>query len=304
MLNALPARTLEIRRSIVNDLLQCSESGAPPLGHLVGLHRVPAVDGALGLAMDEGRPAMVGRPGLLEVAMLADLALGGVLRNRIGLSFPMPTISMTIQLTPGRISEVTRAEAHCAAPSERTAPSHARLLTAEGEAVGDTQGIFSLPPMPYNGPRRAMPWDSFDELKVGTHEQAEDQPEDGIVEDVTVHALGMPTRAWGSSHIERQMDMDGEFPVLMPTAVMANRLGHVQGGALLTAAVLAAATRGGFPPESLVAATIDFIDAGDLKSPLRMRTTVLRQTKRSLFAVVLLEQGQQARCHVSTVFRR
>jgi acyl-coenzyme A thioesterase PaaI-like protein len=304
MFNTLPERTLEIRRSVLNDLWQCSQTGAPPLGHLVGLHRVPAIDGSLGLALDEHRPAMAGRPGILEVVMLADLALGGVIRNRIGLSFPMPTISMTIQLTPGRISEVARAEARSATPSERTASAHARLLTADGEAVGDAQGLFSLPPMPYQGPRRTMPWDSFDGLGNGTHMQEHDQPENGIIEDITGHALSRPTRAWGTAHVGHQMTRDGEFSVLTPTAVMANRLGHVQGGVLVTAAILAAAVCGGFPPESLAAATIDFLDAADLRSPIRARPSVLRQTKRSLFADVLLLQGPQTRCHVSAVFRR
>lgn len=85
---------------------------------------------------------------------------------------------------------------------------------------------------------------------------------------------------------------------------MANRLGHIQGGALFTTAVLASARTGGVPVDTLVSGTIDFVRAADLEEPLFPEVTVHRAGGRSLFASVLLVQAGRTRCHVTTVFRR
>lgn len=252
---------------------------------------------------------MAGGPGILEVAMLADLALGGAIRSQVGPALPLPTISMTLQLAPGRTSHVTWADGDCTAHVERTATARVQLRTAAGEAVGDAQGVFALPAMPYDGPARAMPWDSLetdaptdpvDDVLQWRPESSEAPLVDGVVD----HSARIQRCAWGTTHVEQQLAPDGDFLALTPTGPMVNRLGHVQGGVLLTTAVLAAAQQGDFPSDSLVTSTIDFMEAASLDAPVVAKVSILRASGRSLFASVLLVQGERRCCHVTAVFRR
>lgn len=307
-----------IQASIRADLDASGDTGAPPLGHLAGLHRKPADGGRYALALDPTRPALTGGAGVLEFAMLADLALGGVIRNQIGLALPLPTVSMTIQLAPGRTREVAWADAECTVQLERTASARSQLFTADGEVVGDAVGVFALPKLPYDGPGRGMPWD----LPLDDHSPKKDPAwadesvplsadRESLVDSIHAHAAGDPDCAWGTQHVAEQLISAGEGAgegvdgfVLTPTPPMVNRLGHVQGGVLFTAAVLAAARAAGFPVETLTTATIKFIEAADLDGPLVPEVTVLRAGGRSLFTSTVLVQNGRARSHVSAVFRR
>lgn len=297
----------EVRRSVRRDLKAASRTGTPPLGHLSGMHRVPTEGGVFAVAFDAMRPAMAGGPGICEIATLADLALGGAIRTRLGAAVPMPTVSMTLQLVPGSASRVSWAEADCPARPVRTTPSRARLLAASGEVVGDALGVFSLPPLPYDGSAAAMPWESWarpgPDLDGSEHEDL--RPEEAeILDGLAAHALGSPRRAWGTAHVgQRTASHEGLFS-MTPSSVMTNRAGHVQGGALLGTAVLMAASRGDFPAESLVTATIDFLGATTVDAPVCARPEVLHATRGSLFCSVTLEQVHRPRCQVSAVFRR
>jgi len=309
----MPVRTThdELRRSVSRDLAESSYTGAPPLGHLAGLHRLPT-DGTYALALDPDRPLMAGGAGILEFAMLADLALGGAIRNQVGRALPMPTVSMTLQLTPGRTNEVARADGECTARLGRTATARSQLRTVAGDIVGDAQGVFALPRLPYDGPGRPMPWDlppedALDEGVPGAEGDLSSWTpganEEALVERITAHAAGSPAHAWGTAHVEEQMTV-GMDPLLTPTAPMANRLGHIQGGALFTTAVLAAARADEFSVDSLVTGTIEFIEAASLDDVVVPEVCVLRASSRSLFASIRLVQGGRTRCHVTTVFRR
>ncbi|MEO3792467.1 hypothetical protein ABGB14_19815 [Nonomuraea sp. B10E15] len=304
---------VDVLRSVRRDVAESAETGAPPLGHLAGLHRVPTQDGSYALAFDLERPLMAGGPGLLEIAMLTDLALGGAIRNQVGRALPMPTISMTLQLAPGRAAQVAAADSECTGRLDRTATARSQLKTAAGEIVGDAQGVFALPAMPYDGPERAMPWDCLpgDDAADTGGGAADDltswtpgTTDAALVDRIVEHASRTPRCAWGTAHVEQQLTSNGENIALTPTEPMANRLGHVQGGALFTAAVLAAARRGEFPVDSLVTGTIEFIDAVRLDDQILTQVSVLRASGRSLFASVLVDQGERRCCHVTTVFRR
>lgn len=324
-------RSDQLTHSIRADLAASVETGAPPLGHLAGLRRSSVSAGGYALELDPTRPLMAGGAGILEFAMLADLALGGVIRNQVGLSLPMPTVSMTVQFAPGRTGDVRWADAECTVQLERTATARAQLHAVDGEVVGDAVGVFALPKLPYDGPGRAMPWDipldqaaqdaqdrgataarpagkdahsSADSADSADADGAGGMPDvEALVERIAAHAAGTPACAWGTTHVADQLAADGEL-ALVPTATMANRLGHIQGGVLFTTAVFAAARAGEFPVEALVTATIEFIAAADLDGVLVPEVTVLRGGGRSLFASVVLVQDGRPRCHVTTVFRR
>jgi acyl-coenzyme A thioesterase PaaI-like protein len=310
--------TTALAASVKGDLAASDETGAPPLGHLAGLRRRPTADGSYALELDPDRPALAGGAGVLEFAMLADLALGGAIRNQVGLALPLPTVSMTVQLARGRTRDVVWADAQCTLQGERTATARSQLFDAGGEVVGDAVGVFALPKLPYDGPGRAMPWDFPLDTSVNqpapesssTSDVAADGRRDELADVIASHAGGDPAQAWGTAHVASQLaarhdvhDGSGGL-VLTPTAPMANRLGHIQGGVLFTTAVLAAAQAGFFPVESLTTATIEFINAAGLTAPLLPEVTVLRAGGRSLFASTVLIQDGRVRCHVSTVFRR
>ncbi|GAA2400479.1 hypothetical protein GCM10010191_04550 [Actinomadura vinacea] len=308
----MPAHTSsgDITASIRCDLASSAQTGAPPLGHLAGLHRKPTDVGGYTLTLDPGRPLMAGGAGILEFAMLADLALGGAIRNRVGLALPMPTISMTLQLAPGRIREVEWADAERAVQLERTATARTRLHTADGEVIGDAVGVFALPRLPYDGPGRAMPWDiplvedaNAPLRAVDDVDAASALGDESLVACIASHAAGTPDCAWGTRHVAEQLTAVTEL-ALTPTPLMANRLGHIQGGALFTTAVLAAGQAGAFPVDALVTGTIEFIDGADLDDLLVPEVTILRAGGRSLIASVVLVQDGRVRCHVTTIFRR
>jgi acyl-coenzyme A thioesterase PaaI-like protein len=291
----------DARRSVAADIERFSHTGAPPMGHLAGLHRVPSEHDLFALAFDLARPAMAGGPGILEVAMLADLALGGVLRNRIGLALPMPTISMTIQLAPGQASRVAWADSEVGVLTARTATARGRLRAGTGEVIGDAQGVFALPSLPCDRPGRSMPWDIWE------HPATVETPvaaSGSLVDEVAAHAFGDPSQAWGSAHIARHLSGSGGTVAMTPTTPMANRLGHTQGGALFTSAIVAAERGSGFTAGELVTATIEFLDAAQLDTPVIATASILRESRRSLFASIALRQGQRPCCHVSAVFRR
>lgn len=303
----------ESRRSIRRDLARSSQTGAPPLGHLAGLHRIFTTPETYALAIDLERPLMNGGPGILEIAMLADLALGGAIRNEVGRTLPMPTISMTLQLAPGQSSQVAWADGECTARHDRTALARSRLRNADGAIVGDAQGVFALPAIPYEGPGRAMPWDlptdgaTADTLTATDCEitsSASEATDQTLVDRLAAHA-GLDARcAWGTAHVGEQLTVAGDEVALTPTEPMANRLGHIQGGVLFTTAVLSAARQGRFSVDSLVTGTIEFIDAAQLDEQLIAQVSILRSSGRSFFASILLVQGERTCCHVSLVFRR
>ena len=296
--------TEDLRRSVRHDVGSSARTGAPPLGHLSGLHRTASDSHSFVLAFDLDRPALIGGPGLLEVTMLADLALGGAIRNYVGLATPMPTLSMSILLAQGRAQDVAWANGECTTTVAGAATSRSRLYTSTGEVVGDAQGLFALPALPYEGPGRPMPWDT-DRPPVESVPDGEEPlgEKELFVDQIAEHAASAPSRAWGLAYAEAQMTMIGEKPAMTPTALMVNRLGHVQGGSLLTAAVLAASAERGVPVRALVSTTIEFIDAATVDEPVVSVVNIHRTSRRSLFASVTLVQDGRTCCHVTTIFR-
>lgn len=245
--------------------------------------------------------------------MLADLALGGAIRHRVGLALPMPTVSMTIQLTGRPVREVRWAEGECAGWGRRSAGARSRLFSETGVPVADAVGVFALPRLPYEGSGREMPWDlPLDEPVVPGEEPLaeQDDREDSLpgqaqlVESIDTHAASRPEVAWATQHVMDRMGSHDGSHELDPSAAMVNRLGHIQGGVLFTAAVLAVARQSGFSVESLSTGTIEFIAAAELGSSLVPRVNILRAGGRSLFATVVLEQGGRVCSHVSLVLRR
>lgn len=301
-------------QSVVIDIENHRRTGAPALGHLAGLHRTGASDNDFALGLTRSRPMLAGGAGIVEIAMLADLALGGVLRDRIGLTVPMPTISMTLQVHPGQLSRITEAHGEVTALADRTACSRARLQTSDGAVLGDAQGLFALPVLPYDGPGRLMPWDTWlqehlddgaDDTRAVPPSNADSQFDaDCLAHDIAAHASSNLSEAWGTRHVRAQMTESGPGVAMMPTATMTNRLGHIQGGVLLAVAVIAAELDGEFAVENLTTASIDFLDAAQADAPIQVVVSVLRQSGRSLFVSILLSQRDRTCCHVSAVFRR
>jgi hypothetical protein len=74
---------------------------------------------------------------------------------------------------------------------------------------------------------------------------------------------------------------------------MANRLGHLQGCALLTTSVVAVAATGNFATDTLVTATIKFLEPANPQAPLVPRVSVIKSSGRSLYADVRLEQADR-----------
>ncbi|WP_035281902.1 PaaI family thioesterase [Brevibacterium album] len=285
-------------------------SGAPPLGHLAGLHPYETEHGTFALALDMDRPMMAGGPGVLEVAMLADLALGGALRRELGPGLPMPTISMTIQLMPGSSAEVRAATGDASAHVDRTAVSRSRLISGTGEVLGDALGVFAFPALPYDGPHQPMPWDDDAATVRGSSaEEAHgpavlDSEAESVAAAVCGHAAGAPEQAWGSTLLEQSAEKTETGLVYRPTAPVANRMGNVQGGVLFAIAVQAAATAADFSACELVSGTIDFISAAGTDEELKAEVRVRRSGRRVLFATVDLSQGERLCATVTAVFRR
>ncbi|UQS25424.1 hypothetical protein L1857_22755 [Amycolatopsis thermalba] len=269
-------------------------TGAPVLACVAGLRHVSSEPFTLGFA-----PPAPQRLGLVEVAMLADFALGGALRRRLGGTRPLPTLSLTLDLTgsPGAGAR-TLAEVGEVAVADGVGTA-AGVIRSGNHVLGHCGAAFAVPS---SGSQAELPWDRPDppELRSGGLGELT-AAERALV--TTARRADETGRSWCDQVISEATADEHGTSVLMPTEVMTNRAGAVQGGVLFAAAARCGAPRDGTRAR-LVSGTMRFLAGTSAAQPVVLEPAVEHTTRRTVFTQVRLLQDGHVRAVAGLVHRR
>ena len=263
-------------------------------GNFVGLGGVPAPIGSTQLSVD-GEPPGIGAPGVSAVALAtaADLAVGSAIRGYVGVGARMATATLAIQhpIEPVEGPVAALGEAEQATGEQRI--GRAVLVGPNGRAVGYAQGWFAALPPPTGWTARPLPWEFEVPPPIAVPTLAElDETEARAVQAAL--AAGQRARERGTSISEELLNFrwesvaDGQAAgELTNGPELANRVGHIQGGALYGAAAIVAAHALGRPLTHLVDGHYQFLRIAD-GALLRGEATVLRRGRLASFVQATL----------------
>lgn len=239
----------------------------------------PELSRAIGIvAVHTNDPATVelrlsgSAPGVVDVAMLTDYALGAALRGRVGLSRPLPTITLTVELDAERLAPGISTRAWSEPPSCGLGRASGIVLLG-GEKIGHCIATFAVPQSRDDVP--ALPWEKTD--------------------DVPVVGVGVSAEAL----LANLVSMDGDAVVLSPDDSVLNRSGTVQGGVLFRIAAS--------PPDPdahLMSGHLQFLTAADRHSPVSAHQSVHGRTRRTTFTGVVVRQEGRIVAVGTFTFRR
>lgn len=269
-------------------------------GNFVGLGGAPAPLGTTHLSVD-GEPPGIGAPGVSAVALAtaADLAVGSAIRSYVGVGARMATATLSIQhpIEPVEGPVAALGEAEAASGEQRI--GRAVLVGPDGRPVGYAQGWFAALPPPTGWVQRPLPWeyDVLPPISVPTLAEL-DEPEARAV--ASALAAGQRARERGTSISEELLHFRWEDAAegrasgeLTNGPELANRVGHIQGGALYGAAAIVAAQALGAPLSALVDGHYQFLRIAD-GALLHGEATVLRRGRLAAFVEARLSVDGKA----------
>lgn len=305
--NLIP-QNMDVAEQVGRDIETSSRTGAPLLGCLAGLTRVGIDrDKAFALALDPARPAMLGQPGFLEVAMLADLALGGAIREDMQEPLQLPTVSLTVEIDGQDVGSARSASASAGPYARHSVAAAGNIYDAHSKVIGRCQALFAVPQK--STAVLSMPWE-----RIRNSSGQLEQSRPGIVIDaasvikaVTSHAASTPEETWSSQHVKGRIQIEEPSGVgtLSPDTTMLNRAGFVQGAVLFTFAVQQGATiSAGFELNHLATVTMDFVAPARADNPILSRAFPTGRSGRTLFLRVELTQAGRVAAQANLVFRR
>ena len=263
-------------------------------GHFIGIGGRQAAEGRAELAI-EGDPASDGTMGVSAVALatLADLAIGSAIRSHIEPGSRLGTVTLSVQhpLDPVSGPIVALGEAEPAPGAGKS--GRCLLTTADGTVVGYAQGYFAALPPPPGVALSLLPWERVNPPPVPIPTLADlDEQEAAAV--AAARAAGNRARRRGTSisdellhfnwHPAVEGSASGELTI---GPELANRVGHIQGGALYGAAVIVAMQALGVMSSALVDGHYQFIRPADGRV-LHGEGKVLRQGRMAAFVETLL----------------
>jgi acyl-coenzyme A thioesterase PaaI-like protein len=269
-------------------------------GNFVGLGGRPAPVGATRLAVD-GEPPGIGAPGVSAVALAtaADLAVGSAIRGYVGVGARMATATLSIQhpIEPVEGPVAALGEAEPAAGEQRI--GRAVLVAPSGRAVGYAQGWFAALPPPTGWVQSLLPWE-HDVLPTISVPALSELSETEAAAIAAARAAGQRAQERGTSISEELLNFQWEEAPdghaagrLANGPELANRVGHIQGGALYGAAAIAAAKALGVPLTQLVDGHYQFLRIAD-GAFLHGEATVLRRGRLASFVEATLSVDGKA----------
>ena len=208
-------------------------TGAPWLPLLMGLERSGSGPGMAELRVDR-----VGS--FLELAVLADFALGAALRTRAGPGAVMPTLTLTLQLWGHERAADMRVRAWAESVEGTVACARAELVGADGP-LGSGLATFAVAGAEVT-PARPLPWE---DTAAPVESEPEAPGELSAEERAAVAAL-----EGGEGLAERIASPEWVGPGrgrLEAGPLLLNRAGNVQGGVLAGLACVAARQAAGHP---------------------------------------------------------
>jgi acyl-coenzyme A thioesterase PaaI-like protein len=270
-------------------------------GNFVGIGGGPSPLATSRLSID-GEPPGVGAPGVSAVALatVADLAVGSAIRSHLEVGARMATATLSIQhpteAVDGPVAGLGDAEeVRGDQPSGRCV-----LVAPDGRPVGYAQGWFAALPPPLGWVQRPLPWEweTLPAIDVPTLAEL-DEAESAAVNAAL--AAGDRARQRGTSiseellHFRWQPDLGEGHAAgeLTNGPELANRVGHIQGGALYGAAAIVAAQALGVPLTRLVDGHYQFLRIAD-GALLHGEATVLRRGRLASFVEAKLSVDGKA----------
>ena len=258
-------------------------------GNFVGIGGRPAPLGTSGLSID-GEPPGLGAEGVSAVALatVADLAIGSAIRSHLEIGARMATATLSIQhpTRPVQGPVGGRGEAEAATGEQQS--GRCVLTAPDGRPVGYAQGWFAPLPPPPGWVQRPLPWewDSLPAFAVPTFAELDEQEAAAVA---AARAAGDRARRRGTSISEELLHFRWHPAVeghaageLTNGPELANRVGHIQGGALYGAAAIVAAQALGASLTTLVDGHYQFLRIAD-GALLHGEASVLRRGRLASF---------------------
>jgi len=258
-------------------------------GNFIGMGGRPAPLGSTRLSVD-GEPPGIGAPGVSAVALatLADLAIGSAIRSHVGVGARMATATLSIQHPIAPVMGPVLGLGEAVPVDGAQKGGRCSLLGPDGVAVGYAQGWFAPLPPPSGWVPNPLPWEQEALPPVPVP-----MPDDLDAREAAAVAAA---RAAGARAGERGTSISEELlhfrwhpteagharGVLTNGPELANRVGHIQGGALYGAAALVAAQALGVPLSLLVDGHYQFLRIAD-GALLHGEATVLRRGRLASF---------------------
>jgi acyl-coenzyme A thioesterase PaaI-like protein len=258
-------------------------------GNFVGIGGAPAPLATSRLTID-GEPPGVGAPGVSAVALatVADLAIGSAIRSHLEVGARMATATLSIQHPTGPVEGpvVGHGDAEDTAGDQKS--GRCVLVAPDGRPVGYAQGWFAALPPPPGWVQRPLPWEweTLPEIAVPSSDGLDDSEQAAVVAAL---AAGERARRRGTSISEELLHFRWQ-PTAAGHAVgdltngpeLANRVGHIQGGALYGAAAIVAAQALGASLTRLVDGHYQFLRIAD-GALLHGEASVLRRGRLASF---------------------
>jgi acyl-coenzyme A thioesterase PaaI-like protein len=278
-------------------------------GNFVGLGGTPASLGTTRLSVD-GEPPGVGAPGVSAVALAtaADLAVGSAIRTYVGVGARMATATLSIQHPIEPVEGPVEALGDAEAASGEQRIGRAVLVGPDGRPVGYAQGWFAALPPPTGWVQRPLPWehDVLPDVSVPTLADLDELETRAVEAALTA---GQRARDRGTSISEELLNFRWDTTaeghasgVLTNGPELANRVGHIQGGALYGAAAIVAARALPVPLSHLVDGHYQFLRIAD-GALLHGEATVLRRGRLASFVQSTLSVDGKAVGHGLFSFR-
>lgn len=261
-------------------------------GNFIGMGGMggrPAPLGTTRLSVD-GEPPDSGTPGVSAVALatLADLAIGSAIRSHVGVGARMATATLSIQHPIAPVSGPVLGLGEAVPVDGAQKSGRCSLVGPDGKAVGYAHGWFAPLPPPAGWVPNPLPWEreTLPPILVPPLYDLDAREASAVA---AARTAGERARAHGTSISEELLHFrwDAAEPgqargVLTNGPELANRVGHIQGGALYGAAALVAAQALGAPLSLLVDGHYQFLRIAD-GALLHGEATVLRRGRLASF---------------------
>lgn len=259
-------------------------------GHFVGIGGGGAADGRSELTVD-GEPFGFGASGVSPVALatVADLAVGGAIRSHLERGARLATATLTVQHPAGSVAGPVTALGEAEDQPVEQRSGRCLLIGPNGESIGHAQGWFAALPPPTGWVQRPMPWE-YDDLPPITIPALTELTGEERRAVVAAQAAAERARARGTSISEELLHFrwqpsteDHARGELTNGPELANRVGHIQGGAMYGAAAIVAAQALGVALSRLIEGQYQFMRPAD-GATLLGEGRVLRRGRLASFA--------------------
>lgn len=258
-------------------------------GHFIGIGGSQAHAGKAHLTVD-GEPAGYGAAGVSAAALatVADLAIGGAIRSHLEKGARLATATLSVQHPTAPAAGPVAALADAEPTSGDCRAGRCALVAADGQIVGYAQGWFAPLPPPPGWVQRPMPWE-YDEPPTVAVPSVSELTERERAAVAAARAAGERACRRGTSiseellHFHWQPAVEGHASgELAVGPELANRVGHIQGGALYGAAAIVAAQAVGVSTGALADGHYQFLRPGD-GDLMHGEATVLRRGRLAAF---------------------